>query len=207
MKKIMFIVVLFWSITQLKAQVFQTGVLAGISGAQVEGDGYGGYKKAGVIIGGFTGIELSDHWETQFEIYYINKGSKKNPHPDKGDYEYFKLNLDYIEIPVTIRFKYQKFKLEAGLYYGVLIHHHIEDQFGVRVLQNYPFKKRDVGGLFGLSYQLNDHISVNLRSKSSILPIRDFQNKDSNIGMLNKLFNRGWYNMDLNLSLRYHFGG
>jgi len=190
----------------LKAQVFRTGLIGGIGGAQVEGDGYGGYKKIGGIVGGYVGFDVAEKWESQFEIYYINKGSQKNAHPDKGDFNYLKLELDYIEIPVLLRYKYQKFRFETGLYYGLLIRDKIEDQYGIRNIQNFPFKKGDFGGLIGISYYLNEKLSFNLRSKSSLIPIRDFQNKDANIGIFNKLFNRGWYNLDLNFTLRYHFG-
>ncbi|MCO6499142.1 MAG: PorT family protein [Vicingus serpentipes] len=207
MKKIIVLIIILWSYSQLQAQFFRTGLISGISGAQVEGDGFGGYKKLGFVVGGYAGFDLAEKWSTQFEIYYIGKGSRKNPHPDKGDYRYFKLNLNYIEIPVVLRYHYQKFRFEMGFYYGVLLNHYIEDEYGVRFTQNYPFKKGDFGGLIGVSYQLNEHFSCNLRSKNSIVPIRDFQNKDANIGILNKLFNRGWYNVDLNFTLRYHFGG
>jgi hypothetical protein len=198
-------ITLFGCITS-SAQVFKTGAILGLSASQVEGDGYGGYEKLGLIVGGFTNINLSEKLTTQFEIYYIKKGSKKNARPDKGDYESFHLNLNYIDVPVVIRYHYKKFIFETGLYAGALLSYKIEDQFGVREVQNYPFKKIDLGGLLGFSYLFNESFSFNIRSKASILPIRDFENQDANVGLLNKLFNRGWYNLDLNFSVRYQFG-
>lgn len=189
------------------AQVFKVGLVAGLCGAQVEGDGYGGYNKLGFIAGGFVSTDLSEKVSTQFEIYFINKGSFDAAHPDKGDYDKFSLNLNYIEIPVVLRYKYNKFIFELGLYYAKLVGTpHLEDEFGEVFVNRFPFKGYDFGGLIGLNYQLNDHFSFNFRSKNSIIPIRDFQNYDQNIGILNKLFNRGWYNVDLNLSVRYQFG-
>jgi hypothetical protein len=187
------------------AQVFNTGVILGISGAQVEGDGYGGYKKLGFIGGGFVNTNLSKKMSAQFEIYFINKGAVDLAHPDKGDFDSFSLNLNYIEIPVSLRYNYHKFMLEIGLYYGQLIGVSIADEFGPREVNRFPFKSYDFGGLIGIYYQLNDHFIFNFRSKNSIIPIRDFQNYDQNVGILNKLFNRGWYNVDLNLSVRYQF--
>jgi len=73
-------------------------------------------------------------------------------------------------------------------------------------ITQYPFKSFDFGGFVGIYYQLNDHFIFNLRSKNSIIPIRDFLNYDQNVGILNKLFNRGWYNVDLNFTIRYQFG-
>lgn len=200
------IFIVLFGCLKCSAQFFKTGLIAGISGAQVEGDGYGGYKKLGFIGGGFVNVDLSEKLSAQFEIYFINKGSFKGAHPDKGDYDKFSLNLNYIEIPVAIRYKQNKFMFEAGLYYAKFLSYTLEDEFGPRSVNQYPFKGFDFGGFIGVYYQLNDHFSFNLRSKNSIIPIRDFQNLDQNVGILNKLFNRGWYNVDLNFSIRYQFG-
>ena len=188
------------------AQVFKTGLVAGISGAQVEGDGYAGYRKLGFIGGAFVNTDLSEKMSVQFEIYYINKGSFKAAHPDKGDYDKFSLNLNYIEVPIALRYEYQKFIFEAGPYIAKFLSYHMEDEFGERTVNRYPFKSFDIGGFIGVNYQLNDHFIFNLRSKNSIIPIRDFQNYDQNVGILNKLLNRGWYNVDLNFTVRYQFG-
>ena len=199
------IVLLFECFTST-AQVFKAGLIAGISGSQIEGDGYGGYNKLGFIGGGFVNTNLSEKMLTQFEIYFINKGSFDAAHPDKGDYDAFSLNINYIEVPIVLGYKHKKFKLELGLYLSKFLNYSLKDEFGPRQINQYPFKSFDFGGLVGLSYQLTDHLSANFRSKNSIIPIRDFDNLDQNIGILNKLFNRGWYNVDLNLSVRYQFG-
>ena len=198
-------ILLLSSITS-SAQFFKTGVVAGISGAQIEGDGYGGYHKLGFIAGGFVNTDLSKKVSTQFEIYFINKGSYKAPRPDKGDHDQLSINLNYIEIPLSIRYKHNKFMFEGGLYLSKLLSYRVEIDFAERTVTQYPFRSFDFGAFIGAYYQLNDHFMLNLRSKNSIIPIRDFQNLDQNVGILNKLFNRGWYNVDLNLSLRYEFG-
>ena len=200
------LLIIFFGCFSSSAQIFKTGVILGISGAQVEGDGYGGYKKLGLIGGGFVNTNLSKKMSAQFEIYFINKGASKNARPDKGIYESFNLNLNYIEIPVALNYKYKKFKIELGLYYAQLLGVSISDENGPRDVNRFPFRSFDFGGLIGVNFQLNDHFIFNFRSKNSIIPIRDFQNYDQNVGILNRLFNRGWYNVDLNLSVRYQFG-
>lgn len=192
----------------LSAQVFKTGLIAGLSGSQIEGDGYSGYKKLGFIAGGFTNIDLSEKWSTQFEIYFINKGSFKAAHPDKGDYKKFSLNINYIEIPLALRYKHNRFMLEAGLYLSKFLSYKFEDEFGERkdAFTQYPIKSFDFGGFVGINYSLYERLIFNLRSKNSLVPFRDFQTYDQNIGILNKLFNSGWYNVDINFSIRYQFG-
>jgi hypothetical protein len=189
------------------AQVFKTGVILGLNGSQVDGDGYGGYNKLGFIVGGFTNTNISEKWSTQFEIYFINKGSFKAAHPDKGDYRMFNLNINYIEIPLSLRYKYHKFMLELGLYGSKFLSYHMEDEFGERTINQYPFKSFDFGGFIGIYYQLNDHFIFNLRYKNSAIPIRDFNYPDPNRSIMNKLFNQsGWYNVEINFSIRYQFG-
>lgn len=186
-------------------QVFKVGLLAGLSGSQVEGDGYGGYNKLGFIVGGFTNIEHSEKFSTQLDMYIINKGSQKNPNTSQGDVDAFKLNINYVEMPFALRYHYKKFIVEAGLYYSVFLNYSMSDEFGEVTDEPFPFKKYDFGGFLGLNYKINEHIIFNLRSKNSFVPVRDFQNLDQQIGILNKLLNRGWYNLDLNFTLRYQF--
>jgi hypothetical protein len=186
--------------------MFKPGAIAGICGAQIEGDGYGGYRKLGFIAGGFVNTDLSEKMSTQFEIYFINKGSFDAAHPDKGDYDKFSVNLNYIEIPVVLQYNTNKLTFEIGLYIAKLVGTpHLEDEFGEIYVNQYPFKPFDFGGLIGASYQINERFSCNLRSKNSITPIRDFEIYDQQVGILNQLFSRGWYNVDLNFTVRYHF--
>ena len=205
MKTFLIIPLILFGIT-LKAQVFKPGLIAGISGSQIEGDGYGGYNKLGFIAGSFVSTEFSKKISAQLEIYFINKGSFDPAHPEKGDYDQFKVNINYIEIPLVINYDIDIVKFEAGIYLAkVLGTPQLEDEFGPIFVYQYPFKSYDFGWLIGSSYQINERFSFNLRAKSSIIPIRDFENTDQRFGILNKLFNRGWYNLDLNFSLRYHF--
>ena len=204
MRILLFILCFTWITSS--AQVFKPGLIVGISGAQIEGDGYGGYDKIGFIAGGFVNTDLSEKLSTQFEIYYINKGSFDALHPDKGDYNSFKVNLNYIEVPVALRYKQHKFMIEVGLYLGKLVGTPtLSNENGEVFVNQYPFKSFDFGGLLGVSYYLNDHFILNLRSKNSLIPIRDFPSLDQGT-FFNTFLNNGWYNVDLNFSIRYEYG-
>ena len=202
------IIIFALSSLSLSGQTFNAGLLGGLSGSQIEGDGYGGYNKLGFIAGGFTNFELNEKWSTQFEIYYINKGSFKAAKPSKGIYNKFYLNMNYIEIPIAFRYKYNKFMFEVGPYLAKYLSFKFEDEFGERKqpFVNYPIKSFDIGGFVGINYNITDKLIFNLRSKNSLIPFRDFQSFDQNIGILNKLFNNGWYHVDINFTIRYQFG-
>jgi len=202
---LLFILCFTW--ISCSAQVFKPGIILGISGSQIEGDGFGGYDKIGLIAGGFVNTDISKKLSAQFEIYFINKGAFNAAHPDKGDFESFKVNLKYIEIPLLLMYKQKQFKFEAGLYLGKLIGTpKLSNENGEIFINQYPFKSFDFGGLIGISYSLNDHFIFNLRSKNSLIPIRDFPSLDHKNGLLNSLIRNGWYNVDLNFSVRYEFG-
>ncbi len=205
MKRLFTLALLFVIYFSLYSQVFKVGALAGISSSQVEGDGYGGYNKIGFSVGGFTNVDFSEKFSTQLEMYFINKGSQKNPNTSQGDYDAFNLNINYIEMPMAFRYHYKSFIFETGLYYSKFLNYSMSDENGQLYAEPFPFKSYDFGGFFGINYKLNDHFIFNLRSKNSLLPIRDFKNYDQQIGILNKLFNTGWYNLDLNFTIRYQF--
>lgn len=185
------------------AQVFKPGVILGLNASQVAGDGYSGFKKLGFIAGGLVNTDIADDWSTQFELYYISKGYRKAPRPDKGDYEDFELHLNYLEIPLSFRYHYKEFNFEAGLYLAKLLSHQAYDGYGKTAIVNPQIHEWDFGGLLGLSYQYKKRAEFNVRLKSSIIPIRDFNNGDAYTWWWDRLFSRGWYNTELNLSLRW----
>ena len=191
------------------SQTFKAGLLGGLVGSQIEGDGYGGYNKLGFLVGGFTNTDLIEKWSAQFEIYYITKGSFKAAKPSKGIYNKFYVNINYIEVPIAIRYKHNKFMFEIGPYLAKFLSLTFKDEFGEReqpFINSYPVNSFDFGGFVGINYNLTDKIIFNLRSKNSLVPFRNYQSFDQNIGILNKLFNNGWYHVDINFTVRYQFG-
>lgn len=208
MKKVIFIILLTTCLNSYSQNTFKSGLLAGICGSQIEGDGYAGYNKMGFIVGGFTNTELSEKWSAQFEIYFINKGSFKAAKPSAGIYNQFYFNINYIEVPIAVRYHHKQFMFEIGPYIAKFLSYKYKDEFGERKqpFVNYPVNSFDFGGFVGINFMATDKLIINLRSKNSLVPFRNFQSFDQNIGILNKLFNNGWYHLDLNLTLRYQFG-
>ena len=60
------------------SQNFKGGVIAGISTSQVSGDNLGGFNKAGIFLGLFTELPISNISNIKMEMNYIQKGSN-NP--------------------------------------------------------------------------------------------------------------------------------
>jgi hypothetical protein len=200
MRLVLLIIIFFFSQANSYSQRFVGGITAGASISQVDGDGMEGYNKAGLIFGGFVNRKLAPKLRAQLEMIYIGKGSKKGANPSKGIFDYRRISLHYVEVPVVFQFWYDKFNLtlEGGLSYGVLISSKEEDEYGETTLFG-PFNKNEVGLKTGVSYALSDAFSVTLRFAYSILPIAN-----ETIRFQGKTYG-GSYNNLLSLQINYSF--
>ncbi len=179
---------------------FNAGIKAGISTSQVEGDTYGGFNKAGFDAGAFLNAKINEKWSAQFEVIYIQKGSKHNSDIDKGDLSFYWLKLNYLEVPLLFQYHQKKFTFELGLGYGYLINYHEYNETGE--LQNpiNPFKKEEISASVGISYLIFKNLGINWRYTNSLFSIRDFQSGAS------YWFNPGYRNNVLAFTLTYQFG-
>ena len=96
MKKIILLILLILSLTT-KSQPFYGGFAIGGTTSQIDGDHNNGFHKIGFTGGFFVGLELSDIFEAQFEIKYIQKGAKSSA----DDPYQFKIHLEYVELPLV----------------------------------------------------------------------------------------------------------
>ena len=92
------LLILLFLCVSAHSQAFYGGIAAGAVTSQVDGDENNGFHKAGFTAGAFVGLELSDIFDLQFEIKYIQKGSKSST-DDQMD---FSIKLDYIEVPLVV---------------------------------------------------------------------------------------------------------
>lgn len=167
---------------QVSAQDFYAGPIIGASFSQVDGDSYAGFNKAGFVIGGFAGRSLSDIWDVQMEIVYIQKGSRKTPDAENGDYSDYMIHLNYIQFPVLVRLKQKKFSIEGGICIGSLLGSR-EEEFGEPIVSQYivPFKSTEWSWLCGVNYQITERLRVNGRFSYSLFRIRVPYNGDVNV--------------------------
>ena len=59
----------------IHAQNFGGGLILGLSTSQVSGDHLGGFNKAGLLVGGFVNLQLSNTLKGQMEMTFIQKGA------------------------------------------------------------------------------------------------------------------------------------
>jgi len=175
MKNRLLIILLFGAFTAYGQKRFVAGVKAGLSTSQVAGDTYGGFHKAGFGGGIFVTGKLNEKWTAQMEMLFVQKGSKYIGNPDIGDYSYYDLRLNYLEVPVLFQFHQKKFVFEFGPSFGYLISYS-EDYSNISGTGFNPksFHSTEVGAGIGISYMLFKNLGVNWRYSNSILPIRSY---------------------------------
>lgn len=216
MKKLFPVTCCLLFVTSLFSQQFKVGMLGGISTSQVDGDTYAGYDKAGFLAGGFVTKKFSPEskWSASFEITYIQKGSRKISHPEKGDYTSYSLKMNYAEVPILLKYAFAvsdssggqkiKFQLEGGVAVGALVHSEEYDSNGLTPAGT-PFQKSDYSTLLGLSYFLSEHIGFNVRYEYSMLPVRKGAIAQYYQNWTYKFLKPGYYNNLILFSFRYRF--
>jgi len=195
----------------VQGQNFYGGVMAGLNGCQVGGDGLSGYHKAGFFGGGFVGLRFTPMSAVRMELAFSQKGSRLTP-TEENDYQSYRMHQNCIDLPVLYQLFFDiqrvRFSVEAGLSYTYIIgdpkeestdgtgYHYLVEGTGV------PFTASSVNLVAGLYYHINKNLFVNFRTSNGITPIR----KDPHILKRHPLWGvRGQYNDVLTLSIGWDF--
>lgn len=185
-----------------RAQNFNGGLLVGLTASEISGDQNAGPNKPGPLLGAFINHPLENDAFLQLEMYYVQKGSRKNPNPDMGDYNKYVLRINYIEMPILYIFK--KFKIftpELGLAPAVHFGDSERDEYGImtRPADTPQFKPYDISIIGGSSFKLSDKLRFDFRYSTSLFAVRQHN------GGAMTYFNKGQYSSVWYLSLRYLF--
>ena len=180
---------------------FQAGLKAGVIGSQIDGDGYIGWNKAGLTVGGFVRTDFTENWGAQFDLLYSQKGSRDPQDAEKNKFDYYLIRLDYIEIPLDVQYTYNKFRAEAGVSFGVLVNSYEENAQGEVPLSPFDFRPFEFGYNIGGYFDVTEHVFLNVRYNRSFLPIsNEFRFLQAQFG-----FFGGSYNSSFSFALGYTF--
>ena len=185
-KRILLVVAVLamFSVFTTNAQV-KFGVKAGLNLANINGDDFeDSDMKMGLAIGGFANFQLSDKIEFQPELLYSMQGAKqKDMYIDEGITADMTFKLDYINIPLMLKYKLtDAFSIQAGPQIGLLVSDKwktddadgdISDDMGV------DLKGVDFGLNFGLGYTLENGFGIDARYNLGMSQILDMDEADS----------------------------
>lgn len=193
------------------AQFFRSGLIGGVAVSQIDGDNLVGYNKLGPIGGAFVEYDFTDRITGYFELKYIQKGKVKSVDVTLENPEYFKIALDYVQLPVFLRYKLgYGFDFELGLGFAYLFNARFYDEYGQLPKDDfsYAFHSFELSSLLGLRYDINSKYFVTARWSMSFLPVANVLSGD--IGTIQgaspweKAGNQ--YNRSLEFTFGYRFG-
>lgn len=188
-------------VSEALAQNFNAGMIVGISTTQVEGDLYGGFNKVGPMAGLFVYRHFSERSAAEMQLYYIQKGSRKNNNPAKGDIKFYLLRLNYIEVPLLYRYQQSdKLSFEVGPAFGTLISAYEEDENGETILEK-PFNDFELSGQIGINYEIFTNLVLNTRASYSLIPVREPSARNTF-----RYFDQGQFNSVVSFAIKYEFG-
>ena len=171
-----YLIILLLTITSLSgfAQRFEGGVLVGLNASQVDGDNYSGYRKPGIVLGGYVQTNLSRTIYAGMELKFAQKGSRNiDSLATDGQIKYI-MRLNYVDLPVYLGFRTsERISLLVGVSPGYLISGREYNDYGRLPEQDQKaFSEFDLEGLLGFRFQFTKRLFVDLRGAYSVLPIR-----------------------------------
>ncbi len=188
--KYLLIVCFFLFCTQVNAQLFKAGFVAGVSLMQIEGDEMYGFDKIGFSGGVMVDTYIKDNMSVSMEILFSQRGSKSGV-AERNIGRDLEIAWNYIEIPVLFNYKDEKGKgtIGGGLSLGRLVSAtyykaDIEDP-DFYTGDNTP-KEWDVSLAVNLGYNIKPFWQAGLRWTYSLTPVLT--------GLTTDLEERGQYN-------------
>ena len=158
------------------SQGFGGGLYGGISTTQVTGDGIIGFHKVGGWGGAFTDYRFTPRSALQFELSFIQKGSRRTPTVNNNN-DFRLYNLNMIEIPILYRwYGIKNMSIELGTQAGIVLStlDQVENRYNnFKIRNNSAYSPVEWSVAAGLSYYFwKNKIEVNARYTNSILSIR-----------------------------------
>lgn len=195
MRLLVFPIILLFTFTTY-AQHFSAGFVGGLAATQVDGDGYGGYDKAGPIGGVWVGTRINTTLYWRFELKYIQKGSFAKTSED-GDW--FRMRLHYFELPILIGYRFgNSFNAIGGISGGYLAKATEKNRYSeIPEELTKLFHSIEVAGKAGIEYNQSEHWAFSVIFSYSIFPIRTFD------VTIPASWKKGQYNQVLELVVRY----
>jgi hypothetical protein len=191
---------------QTSNSVFSFKPVIGINACQIHGDNASGYNKFGVNGGIMVNSRLNKKASIDLGIVFTQKGARKNQNIKDNDYTFFRVNLNYIELPLLFNYKVNSnYFITLGPSLAYLINY-TEDTEAGNWNGVYPFEKFEYGVNVGLGRKIKDNWHVEIRSGNSFVPIRNYGLAASGIFYPNavaRFFNKGLYNNILSAYIIY----
>lgn len=191
---------------QNKEPVFSLKPALGLNACQIHGDNYSGFHKIGLFVGTAVNARINSKASMELGFYFSQKGARHVPNPEKQDFNFYYLNLNYIDLPLLFRYQLNKdYFISVGPSVAYLADYYEEINY-INYTGAYHFNPFEYGVNFGLGKKIKEKFSVEVRTSNSINAIRSYGNFVSTVFYPNpvaRFFNRGFYNNILTIFVAY----
>jgi hypothetical protein len=156
---------------------FKASFTLGLNASQIDGDFDLGYHKIGLQSGINVATILSDKQQISIGMHYSQRGSQPKSYGDFVPAVPFKINLQYIEIPVLFHYldwevgekEYYKFNFAGGLSYGRLFKSKTSDTAYDTI--NDKFRKNNICWVAQATLNTSAHVGWSVRYTRDLLII------------------------------------
>ncbi|PID90467.1 MAG: hypothetical protein CSA97_02785 [Bacteroidetes bacterium] len=180
---------------------FSFGLSLGLSAAQLDGDGYGGYHHLWPSGGFFVRYHLPKNWDARLGFSYVCKGARGHAKRLDAERTVHKVTFHYLELPLVFEYLLKgRFQFSFGMGFGYLMsasQRHFEGEVelsGVRKPAKIEWTAQA-----SFAYFFTEHWAARLGGSYSILPVRG---RPSGIS---SPIRTGQYNNVLLLNVEYLF--
>lgn len=191
---------------QVNDNIFTFKPVVGINACQIHGDDASGFHKFGVNGGIMVNSRLTKKLSIDLGFVFTQKGARKNQDPKNNNYTFYRVNLNYIELPLLLNYYVNpNYFITMGPSLAYLVNYSEDTERG-NWNGVYPFNKFEYGINFGLGRKLKKSWLVEVRSSNSFLPIRSYgviANQVFFPNALARFFNKGLYNNILSAYIIY----
>lgn len=155
--------------SKVKKSLFRPFVVAGFNAAQVDGDDVAGYTKLGFNGGIGTFIMLPKNFSVGFELLYSQKGAITTKNNRSPQFDYFKLNIDYLDVPIMISYHDKERAIfSLGMIVNNLARVKEERGFNVGLYPDFDYKQVSLEGMASVSFHFSKKLGMNLRFAYSL---------------------------------------
>ncbi|MFI8380333.1 porin family protein [Leeuwenhoekiella sp. NPDC079379] len=151
MKKLLLILLITASATTFGQNV-RYGAKLGLNVSELSGDYDDALSRYGFVAGVFADIPLSGSLDFQPELLYSAQGNKPNSVAGSANAE--RAELDYLQLPLLLRYNKQRFNVHVGPQVGLAIWNSFN---------RFEYKNYDVAAVGGIGYQIIDGLSLEAR--------------------------------------------
>jgi hypothetical protein len=195
------------------------GIYAGLNGSGIAGSQssqlqFRGFNRIGVSLGGYYNVPLSDHFDFQMEVMFIQKGARESIPDDPAAAAASnngRIAMNTIEVPIGVRRHIfladnvqslaNHISVDLMIAPGFVVYQAQKDRQTDWTPTN--FNNFHINSIFGVNYHLNEKIMLGFRWNNSITPVQRIDVPSGTATLFQQVFGTGARSQTLGIKFFY----